>query len=800
MSDEETMEVTEDYSALAQLGERDRLVKESVVAYLMWHSGEVLSKADYPSRESRANRIDELGEQAMDRFRESDRVKSDSRRVLASKSIFTQARAARDENPSTIVCYLDASMIMEGAMIPTLNIDGDEFNLATPQEMSEIGFNFRDFDTFRQKYIDLGTFLITDPMTVMNMFEHLQGLFLDKSITNFTELTTFHTIVPHWNIVGLPDECGRSFENMSLTYDTGKTIKIQGQVSEVGDAMVVFTKIAFRCRAHLTDEDGHKTDYRCNHINLVPQNVEDGIITKPHECEACGAKNNFVKLDSDKSRIEPIQRIQLSELQISEEPKSIMVEFRGNLVKQVRAGSTVEITGVLRLESITKNSTMSSIYILGQSISVISEESFTTILTEEQTEEVKMYADSFDFEDRLDDLVEQWIGQIKVDNNLKNALMLQLIGSPSNDSFGHRQGIHIMIAGDPGTAKSLLLKEVAKTAKGGRYVVAENLSQAGLTGACSQVEDLYTGKKRWSILPGALALTPKESICSVDEFNLYKGDFGDFNNALESGFVTINKIVKGTVYTECSVLTGCNPNGGNRKKFIEGEDYIMQLKLDITVLQRFDGIFVILDTADEENDETIAYSMLDEEGASQEVREFIQRYIAVAKTYCPEMSDEAKKYIAEQHAKKRQQTKSSDYMRSHRQVASLKRFALAAARFDFADEVKIKHVKFAESILEGTLNEQDPGAVVGAGSKGDREMRQNIARKVVEFITSKNQYEDIHIDFLHPWMEEGGFKIDKKELATMLHTFSKNSDTGLKRNADGTFDYNGSMNPVYSMW
>ena len=93
MSEEETMEVTEDYSALAQLGERDRLVKESVVAYLMWHSGEVLSKTDYPSRESRANRIDELGEQAMDRFRESDRVKSDSRRVLASKSIFTQARA-----------------------------------------------------------------------------------------------------------------------------------------------------------------------------------------------------------------------------------------------------------------------------------------------------------------------------------------------------------------------------------------------------------------------------------------------------------------------------------------------------------------------------------------------------------------------------------------------------------------------------------------------------------------------------------------------------------------------------------
>ena len=50
MTEEETMEVTETFSAIAQLDERDTAVKESVVAYLMWHSGEVLDKTIYPNR------------------------------------------------------------------------------------------------------------------------------------------------------------------------------------------------------------------------------------------------------------------------------------------------------------------------------------------------------------------------------------------------------------------------------------------------------------------------------------------------------------------------------------------------------------------------------------------------------------------------------------------------------------------------------------------------------------------------------------------------------------------------------
>ena len=91
MTDEEYMEISDDYSVLSQLDIRDTRVKESVVAYLMWHSGEVLDKAIHRDRQARADRIDALGETAINAFRSPDDVRRDSRRVLATKSILTSS-------------------------------------------------------------------------------------------------------------------------------------------------------------------------------------------------------------------------------------------------------------------------------------------------------------------------------------------------------------------------------------------------------------------------------------------------------------------------------------------------------------------------------------------------------------------------------------------------------------------------------------------------------------------------------------------------------------------------------------
>tara|TARA_B100000035_G_C20668508_1_gene408534 strand:- start:135 stop:536 length:402 start_codon:yes stop_codon:yes gene_type:complete len=133
-------------------------------------------------------------------------------------------------------------------------------------------------------------------------------------------------------------------------------------------------------------------------------------------------------------------------------------------------------------------------------------------------------------------------------------------------------------------------------------------------------------------------------------------------------------------------------------------------------------------------------------------------------------------------------------------VASLKRFSLAVARFDLSETVEVKHVMFAETILEATLSEQDPGVMVGAQPKESREFRSLVARKVIEYLKEKNQYENIDPEFIHHWMTENDFSIDKAVLTSMLDSFSKNKETKLRKNSNGTYEYDGSQNPAYSMW
>ena len=778
MTDEdEFIEVSDDYSALAQLDTQDREVKESVVAYLMWHSGEILNKVVHPDRQARANRIDALGERAIDAFRTPDDIRVDSRRTLATKSIFTQSCVSREKNPNSIVCYLDAEMIMSGAMIPLVNLD-DAFSLVTPPELGEVGFNFSSFEDFRTKYIQLGTYLVTDPMTVITMFEHLQNLFLEKSIVNYNTLSTFHTIVPHWNVVGAPEQCERTFDSLS-SYDTGKVVKIQGQVSEVGDTMVVYTKIAFRCNTNLVDDDGNKTDRKCNKINLQPQNPEEGVVSKPQQCSACGGKE-LNKLDSDKSRIEPIQRIQMQEVNISEEPKAIMVELRGNLTDLITAGSTIEITGIVRLSPLTKGGIMNSMYILGQSLRIVSEEAFTLVISDEDEADIKDFVDTWALEERMEELCSAWIGHIKLEDQeaIKYALMLQAIGS-SQTPFGHRTAIHIMIAGDPGTAKTLLLLAMQKILPASRYLDASGATAVGLTAAAEQIEDFYTGKKRWGLKPGIIPLTPKDAICSIDEFNLYKGDFGDINTALESGKIyKTTGPVKGILDAPASILAGSNPMAGEKKKFVTGEgmSFTNQIGMDLPQLQRFDLIYVLLDEADYDRDRDIAMSILGSGANTMSSVDlpFVQRYIALSKRVEPEFTEQAREYIAERHAKKREAEK-GDYMRSHRLVPALQRLALATARFDFSEEVTLEHVKYAEKICAASINEEDPGLLTGAVDKESRQKRDATIRLVKQLMDKQDSttlLRGVEHKVIKDYLKEEGIEYNKNDLRITLESLS----------------------------
>ena len=446
--------------------------------------------------------------------------------------------------------------------------------------------------------------------------------------------------------------------------------------------------------------------------------------------------------DSSKSQHENMQRIQLQEVDLSENPKDIMVELRSDLVDKLRAGSTIEVTGVLRSTPLNKGSLMGVKYILAHSILVIDEEALKTVVSEEEAIQVRALCDSLDFRERLDYLIWSWSGHLLCSPLLKRALFLQAVGSPEESKFGHRSGIHILIAGDPGTVKTHLLRAMRNLVLGSRMVSAEAASQAGLVAACQQVEDLYTGKKRWALTPGALALTPKEATCCVDELNLYKYPLSDVNTALESGKVyKTTGPVKGILDAPAAILAGANPMAGDQKKFVTGKGmgFLGQLGFDRPELQRWDLIYVLLDQAEYDRDFDIAMSVMGSgKNTSSAVNlDFVQKYVALSKKVNPIMTEEAITFIATQHANKRS-IEVDEHLRSHRLVVALQRLALATARFDFAERVTLEHVEFAQRVFAQSINESDPGLLTTGIDKASRQRNSKTESLVAALMDTKS--------------------------------------------------------------
>ena len=444
----------------------------------------------------------------------------------------------------------------------------------------------------------------------------------------------------------------------------------------------------------------------------------DRKFREPSRC-SCGWKGQFKLLSKE---MVDVQRLVIEEspdtLEGGEQPRRINVFLKEDLVdpkmeERTTPGSKIRIYGVLKEVPVPLQtgsiSTRFDIAIEANNV-IPMEESFEDLnISEEDIKDILELAADPNLFKRLSQSISPSVYGYDL---IKEAILLQLFGGvkkTKSDGGKTRGDIHVLLVGDPGVAKSVLLKFTSTIAPKGRYVSGKAATAAGLTAAVVKDEFL----RGWSLEAGAMVLSNKGTVCIDEIEKMDEHDRSTMHEAMEQQSVTISKAnIHATLRAETTVLAAGNPKLG---RFDPYTPIPKQIDISPALLSRFDVIFVIRDLPNKAQDEAIASHVL-QEHQQEVIRDIVnpkllRKYIAYAKQkHHPKLTDEAVEEIKEFYVKLRNQSVSSDsdikpIPITARQLEGIIRLSEAHAKLRLASEVKRDDARKAIALLKSSLSQ-----------------------------------------------------------------------------------------------
>lgn len=555
----------------------------------------------------------------------------------------------------------------------------------------------------------------------------------------------------HVRIVDLPDE--RTFYpgrfSPSEAHREMPLLAVRGEITTSSDVDPSITDSAFECQ-------------RCGTMNYIPQH-ETGF-QEPHECQGCERQGPF-KINFDQSEFVDAQKVRVAEPPevAAGEGQTIDAYLGDDLAGCVKAGDRVVINGLVQLEqqgSDREQSDRFEVYLDAESVEIEKSDTTDIDVSAEEREEIEALA-AGKRGDPLDVAAKSFAPRIWGYERIKKAMVLGMVeGSWIQPADGDviRGSINVLVLGDPSTGKSKLLGRAASIAPRSVDVSSTRASVPGLL--ASAVRDDFSDAE-WTLKAGAF-VKANGGLVTIDELDDMAPEVRAAmlepmaNSKINISMADINT----TLPSRASVMAVGNPMHG---RFDPYQPISEQFEFDSTLLSRFDLIYTVKDDQDYDRDKTLARHVLDTrdaekarsgvaatETADDDVAtgpvddDLLTKWLALAKDRpAPSFeSEELREDLADRYAMFRDQhgDEDSPIPIAARKLEAIVRVAEAAAKIEFSDTIRERHVETAlarirESLKDVGMNEDgqfDADVIETGTSKPQRDRVKNLADLIEE--------------------------------------------------------------------
>jgi len=464
--------------------------------------------------------------------------------------------------------------------------------------------------------------------------------------------------------------------------------------------------------------------YKCldKHISIFT--LLDGMnLNTSVKCQTPNCKHTNLAIVPEESKFIDFQIVRLQELPEDlppgQLPHYVNVSMKQDLVDYARPGDRIVLTGVVRIEQerisgVTKSE--SALYRLrmdGNNIEFIggkgTKSSRRTEREEISPDEEKIIRALSKNPDIYNRLIASFAPHIRGHEIFKEAILLLIVGSTQralSDGSKVRGDINVFLVGDPGTAKSEMLKFCSRIAPRGLYTSGRGSTAAGLTAAV--VRDT---SGIFMLEAGAVVLGDQGLVC-IDEFDKMRPeDRSALHEVMEQQSASIAKGgIVATLNARTSILAAANPMFGKYDPF---KNLTENVNLPIPLLTRFDLVFVVRDIPTPEKDRQIAQHIISQHGTSGTDTtslvdiDILTKYLAYAKRIDPVLTKEAESKIMEFYLKMRSiegEDKEKMVTITPRQLEGLIRLSTARARLLLKNQVEGEDADRAIFLFNEMLN------------------------------------------------------------------------------------------------